>query len=244
MIKHSLAIFLWLVGLSTGAAASCEKSEFESETYTVCEVSQDQDLRLFLENPSGGILGGFGAVNEQLASEDKELAFAMNAGMFHNDRQPVGLYIEKGEEKAQLQHGGGYGNFGLSPNGVFCIAEQGFQIYTSEAYEAAMPACRFATQSGPMLVINDALHPRLIPNGDSKHYRNGVGTSADGTRAIFAISDQRVNFHDFARFFRDHLGMPNALFFDGKISRLYAPEISRNDIGFPLGPIVGLVQDR
>jgi uncharacterized protein YigE (DUF2233 family) len=55
------------------------------------------------------------------------------------------------------------------------------------------------------------------------------------------ISDAPVNFHRFARFFRDGLGVANALYFDGNISRLYAPELGRHDVGFPLGPIVGLV---
>lgn len=237
------AIVIWFVALLTPALADCENASFESTQYTTCEVALGQDLRLFLKDDQGDILGTFGAANNQL-SEGKKLAFAMNAGMFHPDRTPVGLYIENGEELATLKHGGGYGNFGLSPNGVFCISDTGLQVVTSEEYEAEQPTCQFATQSGPMLVINNELHPRLIPNGTSKHYRNGVGTSADGTRAVFVISDQRVNFHDFARFFRDGLGLPNALFFDGKISRLYDPANFRNDLGFPMGPMIGLVVDR
>jgi uncharacterized protein YigE (DUF2233 family) len=55
------------------------------------------------------------------------------------------------------------------------------------------------------------------------------------------ISNDPVNFHAFARFFRDGLGTPDALFFDGTISRIYAPEIGRDDFGLPMGPIVGLV---
>ena len=95
-----------------------------------------------------------------------------------------------------------------------------------------------------MLVIGGQLHPRLIPDSDSTFIRNGVGVSADGTRAVFVISDDRVSFHRFARFFRDALGLPDALYFDGKISRLYAPAIRRNDFGFAMGPIVGTVINR
>jgi uncharacterized protein YigE (DUF2233 family) len=58
---------------------------------------------------------------------------------------------------------------------------------------------------------------------------------------VFAISNDPVNFYAFARLFRDALKLPNALYFDGKISRLYAPELGRDDIGFPMGPIVGTV---
>ena len=92
-----------------------------------------------------------------------------------------------------------------------------------------------------MLVIDGELHPKLLPESDSTYIRNGVGVSADGTRAVFAISNDPVNFHAFARLFRDELGLPNALYFDGNISRLYAPELQRHDAGFPMGPIVGTV---
>ena len=40
--------------------------------------------------------------------------------------------------------------------------------------------------------------------------------------------------------FRDALDLPDALYFDGKISRLYAPALRRSDFGLPMGPIVGL----
>ena len=92
-----------------------------------------------------------------------------------------------------------------------------------------------------MLVIDGALHPRFLPDSDSLNIRNGVGVSADGRRAVFAVSNDEVNFHQFARFYRDHLGLPDALYFDGNISRLYAPALGRHDGGFPMGPMVGTV---
>ena len=95
-----------------------------------------------------------------------------------------------------------------------------------------------------MLVIGGKLHPKLLPESDSEYIRNGVGVSSDGSRAVFAISDQPVTFHRFARLFRDHLGLRDALYFDGNISRLYAPELGRHDGGFPMGPIVGTVVPR
>ncbi|MEM6587899.1 MAG: phosphodiester glycosidase family protein, partial [Pseudomonadota bacterium] len=84
-------------------------------------------------------------------------------------------------------------------------------------------------------------HPRFLENSDSTFIRNGVGTSADGRTVWFVISETAVNFHAFASLFRDHLGTPQALYFDGNISKLYAPELGRNDAGFPMGPIVGVV---
>ena len=93
-----------------------------------------------------------------------------------------------------------------------------------------------------MLVIDGALHPRFLVDSDSRFIRNGVGTSADGKTAIFAISRRPVNFHTFGRLFLDHLNIDQALYFDGNVSRLHAPDLDRSDPGFRLGPIVGTVE--
>lgn len=230
---------LFLSGMAQ--AVTCRDDTFEGASYSVCEVLPDEDLRLFLNGPTGPF-GTFAAVNTALEAEGKMLAFAMNAGMFHRDLAPVGLYVENGQEKARLVTSDGPGNFGLLPNAVFCAGE-GFAVIESRAFKTTPPACRFATQSGPMLVIDGALHPRFLPGSDSYNYRNGVGVTNDG-RALFVISNDEVNFHAFARYFRDVLATQNALFLDGSISRLYAPKLDRDDLGFPMGPIVGVVTAR
>jgi len=237
-MKRAIFLAFLLFVSAPAAAATCHVADFEGTRFSLCEVQAEEDLRLFLRNQDGEIFGTFSQVEDSL--HGGHLGFAMNAGMFHDDRRPVGLYIENGTQEAALSDGGGYGNFGLLPNGVFCIGE-GFRVWESDAFAATKPACRYASQSGPMLVIHGALHPKFLAESTSRNYRNGVGTSADGSRAVFVISDSRVTFHKFARFFRDYLGLPDALFFDGNVSRLYAPQIGRNDLGAPLGPIVGVV---
>ena len=47
-----------------------------------------------------------------------------------------------------------------------------------------------------------------------------------------------MRFYDFAAFFRDRLGCDNALYLDGAVSQLWAPEIGRRDGGPPLGPLI------
>lgn len=223
------------------AAAGCKTESFENLPFSVCAVTADQDLRLFHSGPDG-IYGGFAAVNAALAEQGLTLDFAMNAGMYAPDRRPLGLYIEDGVEQHGIVTSDGPGNFGLLPNGVFCADDRGFAIVESRAFAAAPPKCRLATQSGPMLVIDGALHPRFLARSESVYIRNGVGVSGDGQTAWFVISDTAVTFHQFARFFRDGLGVPQALYLDGSISRLYAPELGRNDLGWPMGPIIGRVR--
>lgn len=237
-MKRLVALLALLLPMQAGAA--CRQVTFEATPFSLCEARAGEDLRLFLRDGSGAILGDFTALEASLPPPSR-LGFAMNAGMYHEDRRPVGLYIEGDQREGVLSDGGGYGNFGLLPNGVFCISDR-LRVWEREAFIAAAPECRYATQSGPMLVINGQLHPAFHANSTSRAFRNGVGTSADGSRAVFAISDRPVNFHLFARFFRDHLGLADALYFDGNVSRLYAPELGRADGGAPMGPIVGLVK--
>lgn len=231
-----------LICAAPAAAGPCRDIAFEGTGYAICEAAAGDDLRLWHRGDDGRPVGTFTRLRAVTDAMGRDLAFAMNAGMYHPDRRPVGLYVEEGVKTAPIVTREGPGNFAMLPNGVFCIRpDGGFDVIESRAFAAAPPDCRFATQSGPMLVIDGTLHPRFIPGSASRFVRNGVGVSADGTRAVFAISDRPVNFHDFARLFRDGLGLPRALYFDGRVSRLYAPGIGRNDGGFPMGPIVGLL---
>lgn len=242
VLRASILALCLSAGLAAGAAgaATCREVVFEGEGYAVCEAAPGEDLRLYLDDPEGVRIGTFDRLGAMLEGQGRRLVFAMNAGMYHPDRSPVGLYIEEGREVAPLVRAAGPGNFGLVPNGVFCIQAEGFSVIETRAFAADPPACRFASQSGPMLVIGGALHPRFLPGSDSRYVRNGVGVSADGARAWFVISDGAVNFHSFARLFRDGLGLSDALYFDGNVSRLYAPDLGREDFGFPMGPIVAL----
>lgn len=238
-----LAILCWA---NISAASACRDVTYKSNSYTICTANAaTETLSLFLYRPDGVPYGHFSTLDRALLAQGKKLGFAMNAGMYHENRTPVGYYLENGEQLRSVVSNAGPGNFGLLPNGVFCIRKNRFDAIETKRFLREKPACIHATQSGPMLVIDGNLHPRFLTDSDSRYIRNGVGTTANGQSALFVISNNTVTFHQFGSFFRDYLKLPNALYFDGNISRLYAPTLDRSDFGFTsLGPIVGVIKDK
>jgi len=227
-----------LAASAVSAHAACRSAMIEGARYAVCEFNSSDTIELFLRDGADATLGQFDRVREALAARGRQLVFAMNAGMYHEDRSPVGLYIENGTELKRISTSDGPGNFSMKPNGVFYVTDRGAGVLETKQYLDRKIAPRFATQSGPMLVIDGKLHPRFLKDATSRYRRNGVGV--DGERVVFALADDPVTFHQFARAFRDVFKTPNALYLDGSICRLYAPDLNRSDFGFPLGPIVAV----
>ncbi|WP_425051424.1 phosphodiester glycosidase family protein [Psychromarinibacter sp. S121] len=241
-----MRLLAFLLGLAAAPAAvhagACHSDSFDGARFTWCTVDlAAEEMRLWLNDAEAAPYGTFARIDESLAPKGERLGVAMNAGMYHQDRAPVGLYVEDGVELSPIVTSKGPGNFGMLPNGVFCLQDDGALVVESRAFAANPPACRFATQSGPMLVIDGKLHPRFFASSNSTYVRNGVGVRPGGRELVLAISDEPVNFHLFARFFRDMAGTPNALYLDGNVSRLYAPQLDRIDGGRPMGPVLGTV---
>ncbi|RJL03994.1 hypothetical protein D3P06_09905 [Paracoccus aestuarii] len=245
-LSRRLAVALGMMvawAMPASASVRCDRVDHDGQGYVLCAVpaAQEPALRLWQDGPDGRPLRNFAALRRSLDGSEA-LAFAMNAGMFHADYRAVGLLVIDGEELSPIVTGASNDNFGMLPNGVFCSGgARPFDVIESRAFADARPECRLATQSGPMLVIEGELHPRFLVDSTSRYIRNGVGVSADGQTAWFAISNRPVTFHEFGRFFRDGLGARDALYFDGSVSRLYAPSVNRADFGRSMGPIIGLV---
>lgn len=183
----------------------------------------------------------FTALEEALKAKGETLEFAMNAGMYDQNQQPIGLYVENGKTLKKLNRRNGGGNFHLKPNGVFYVAGGKAGVLDTEAFVKRGMKVDYASQSGPMLVVNGQIHPKFSAGGTSLKRRNGVGIVGE-SMLVFAISENPVNFYDFAAFFRDQIGAKNALFLDGSVSSLYSAELSRNDGFLPLGPMVAVVK--
>ena len=228
------------------AEASCRNEAKGDHQFVVCDVHPEKDdIRLFLNNETGEPYGDFGPVSAALEAKGEKLTFAMNAGMYHKDRSPVGLYVENRNQKTTLSTRDGPGNFHLKPNGVFWIQDNkegvvSALVTTTEEFAEGAHYVREATQSGPMLVIDSEIHPKFLVDATSRKRRNGVGVRKDGS-VVFVLSDTPVTFYEFASYFRDDLETPNALYLDGTISRIFAPELDRNDPGLAMGPIIGVV---
>lgn len=177
-----------------------------------------------------------------LNKKGKQLVFASNAGMYMGNNSPQGLFIRNGVELVAIEKKkDGYGNFYLQPNGVFFIDTNGIaRVVTTENFLKEKPkAVKYATQSGPMLVIDDMINEKFTKGSENKNIRNGVGI-IDSMRVVFVVSNQRVNFYDFASLFKEKYGCRNALYLDGAISETYLPELARLQLGGNFGPMIGI----
>ena len=123
------------------------------------------------------------------------------------------------------------------PIGVSTIDRSGRARVFDAVQWSPDPGIAFATQSGPMLVINGKLHPAFAADGTSRYRRNGVGVRSDGV-TVFAISRGQVSFGAFSRLFRDVLDCPDALFLDGAVSTLAGPRGPIVGGGAPAGPVL------
>ena len=232
MKKILLLLAFLLVSLTCQAA---------DPRFTVISVdTEHEELQLFLRDETGKGFKRFDQLKTWLAARNKQLVFAMNAGMYHANYAPVGLFIQNTEQQSALNLENGWGNFFLKPNGVFLLSKSGPQVIESSEYPALARDVLLATQSGPLLLRNGMVHPAFKPESSSRLKRNGVGVI--GSKAIFVISEQPVNFYEMAIFFRDTLHCQDALYLDGSISGIYSVELNRNDVTVDLGPIIGVVK--
>lgn len=230
-IKAALTI-LFLVILSTSFQGGVENRILSHRVDL-----KKSTLQFYWKNQQGEILRSFDKLNTMVKAQGNELVFAMNAGMFNPDHSPTGLYIEDGKELAKInRRQKGSGNFLLQPNGVFYITKEGkAAIVATKDFETASNIA-YATQSGPMLLINGAYHPAFNKGSLNLHIRNGVGILPNGN-LLFAMSKERINFYDFASFFSSK-GCKNALYLDGAISKTYLPEKGYNNIQSDFGVMI------
>lgn len=237
----SLLVFLFGVTLCASARASgCYETSHSGARYVICSYDPARaTLSLHNRDAEGKAYMGFDALFRDLIRQHRLPVFAMNGGMYNYDFSPTGFYVERGVEIKPLNTRSGFGNFHLKPNGVFWLNGGKAGVSETGAFKHANRKVQFATQSGPMLVIDGKLHPAFRAESDSLKIRNAVGVDRAGM-VHFVISEDAVRFYDLATLYRDVLHCPDALFLDGSISSLYAPGLSRYDRFYPMGPIIAV----
>lgn len=233
--KKFFLLFLLIYFGKTGLSQSNTIAPIIS--YTV--NPKTQELRLFWKDDKGEILKSIQSLNNYASGKSLLLKFAMNGGMYKRDHSPQGLFILSQELITPLNTHSGSGNFYLKPNGVFYLTDDKRPVVCKTSDFVDNGKIAYATQSGPMLLINGEIHPAFKKGSANLNIRNGVGILPDN-RVVFAISKSEINFYDFALFFKN-IGCKNALYLDGFVSRMYLPEKNWKQTDGDFGVMIGVV---
>lgn len=209
-------------------------------SYTV--DTKTQDLKLYWKNDKQEIFKSILNLKNWLNNNHKQLVFAMNADMYKNDNSPQGLFVENQQLMTPLDTTNGNGNFYLKPNGVFYITVDNLPIICKTTNFIGTENVKYATQSGPMLLIDGQIHSAFKEGSINLNIRNGVGILPDN-KVIFAMSKKEINLYDFAVYFKK-MGCKNALYLDGLVSRTYLPEQNWIQTDGNFGVIVGVSIDK
>jgi len=238
-----LLIFIFYA-LSCNTAAQKQPLKIIEQSKIVHYVVdlQKQNLQFYSTQKNGQPYTNIGNLKRALEKKEQTLVFAMNGGMFKKNLTPQGLYIENGKHLSALDTAkSGYGNFYLQPNGVFYISKQGKGNISKTEDFRLMENLQYATQSGPLLVVDGNIHPQLTEGSKNLHIRNGVGVLPNGN-LLFAISNEPINFFDFATFFKNN-GCGYALYLDGFVSKLYLPQKKWLETDGQFGIIIAEVEE-
>ncbi|AXG70152.1 phosphodiester glycosidase [Kordia sp. SMS9] len=244
MILKKLAIILFIITIGfISCGTPSPKKQYDTDRILGYEVDPKNDqLHFYWKDAQGTIYGNAKNLKTKLQAKGQELIFMMNGGMYKKDQSPQGLYIENGIVKAPLDTTQkGYGNFYLQPNGVCYITEENRSIITTTKAFKGTKSIKYATQSGPMLVIDGKLHNKFTRGSKNLHIRNGVGVLPNGN-LLFAMSKEKINFYDFATFFKEN-SCQNALYLDGFVSRTYLPTKNYPQMDGNFGVLIGVINN-
>ncbi|HEY5747407.1 MAG TPA: phosphodiester glycosidase family protein [Chryseolinea sp.] len=239
-MKNYKKIGLWcilVVSLVTGTGAVIYRDTSTDKIVSYVVDPKARDIQFYWKDDKGEIFKSIQRLKDHLDQKNSKLVFAMNGGMFKADNSPQGLFIQQKARIAPLDTASGSGNFYLKPNGVFYITVDKNAIICQTTDFVDNGRIEFATQSGPMLLINGAFHPAFKKGSSNLNIRNGVGLLPDH-KLLFAMSKEPINFYDFANYFKQ-AGCENALYLDGFVSRTYLPEEKWIQTDGNFGVIIG-----
>jgi len=210
----------------------------DTQIKIISHITSPINIHFYHKDPEGKIYRNFQSLQTYLSTQNKHITFAMNGGMYLKDLSPQGLYIENGKIIKKIDTTQeAYGNFYMQPNGIFYITkDKKAHVISSKKFKYTNNI-NYATQSGPMLIIDGKIHHKFMPYSKNVHIRNGVGILPNGD-LLFAISSEKINFYNFAMFFKQH-GCKNALYLDGFVSCIYLPKKGITNQDGLFGIIIG-----
>jgi uncharacterized protein YigE (DUF2233 family) len=241
VIQKKIAILsLIILVTAAGVFVFTKKDHADDNQFVSYTVDpKKQDLQLFWKDEKNEVFKSIRNLELWLNKKNRKLVFAMNGGMYETGNSPKGLYIEKQVVLSPLDTSSGTGNFFLKPNGVYYITIDNTPVIATTDNFHDSGKIKYATQSGPMLVINGQIHPAFNEGSKNRNIRNGVGILPDN-KVVFAMSKSEINFYDFANFFKK-MGCKNALYLDGLVSKTYLPEKNWRQTDGDFGVIIGVV---
>lgn len=205
-------------------------------------MNRNYNSLIFNWKDNNQVIGSLENLKKVVEGQNKKLVFAMNGGMYKQDNSPQGLFIQNNKTITPLDTAKGSGNFYMKPNGVFYLTTDNTPVICTTQEFVNNGKVKYATQSGPMLVIDGKIHPSFKYGSANLNIRNGVGILPDN-KLVFAMSKTEINFYDFANYFKN-LGCRNALYLDGFVSRTYLPEKKWIQTDGNFGVIIAVTEDK
>lgn len=221
---------------------SCEKTKQINPDFIIYSADMKKDkIEFFWKNNQHQPFKSIENLKNYINTKNQDLKFAMNGGMFVENNIPKGLYIENFKMLHPIDTSSGEGNFYIKPNGIFYLTKSNISAVISTENFKASSDIKFATQSGPMLIINGKINSIFQKNSANLNIRNGVGILENGN-PVFVMSKKDINFYNFASLFKS-LGCKNALYLDGFVSRAYLPEENWIQEDGDFGVMIGITTE-
>lgn len=213
-----LLLALAFVPALAAAQSGCQLTDTTLTLQSYTADPHHERIAIYWRKPDGKDYGSLRALLSAI-NGDGRVQMAMNGGIYDKTYVPLGLYIEKGQQKVAVNRATGGGNFFIKPGGVFYLRGQQAGIVTLDKLKSTK-GMDYAVQSGPMLIENGKINWRLKPSATSRKLRNGVGINAQG-KVVFMQSARETNFYDFACYAKSRLNVQQMLYLDGTISKMY-----------------------
>lgn len=213
-----LSVLALLLPVSAFAADRCVLSDPALTVQSYHVDAKRERIVTYWKNKDGKAWESIRNLLNDIDSNGR-VQMVMNGGIYDKSYAPLGLYIENGRKRVPLNRASGGGNFFIRPGGVFYLKGQKAAIVSLDQFTSSK-GVDYAVQSGPLLIQNGNINPRLLASASSRKIRNAVGITSQG-QVVFMLSAGATNFFDFACYAKSKLAIRQMLYLDGTISAMY-----------------------